>query len=417
MGQQGYPPYGGGPGYGPQGYGQQGQGYGQQGYGQQGYDPQYAQGHGGYPPQQGGYGPPPKKDRRVLLGVVGGIVAALVLVPLVVYFGFFHYTKVATQHVPPGTTLAVKLDLVEVASYGPFKRNIIPLADEPAAGAAAAGASNKRSAKLGDEAGFSPSRDIRELVVCFVGDPDHYALIVGGRFPAGKLVPALAKVAASENNTEWAQSGDIMKSKNGSYVVGQASDGTAIFASDETTLRAALPVSSTHTTLGLPEEGAVTFAGSNDTWKRVSSSSYATMLGSLQDLRGLGAFNGTMTLGNNPKMVTQVSVSGNPEDAKATLYRVFTDLRRISELRRRLTNASTDYAGEEAALGGSAIETKGTNVLKVTTPLSYEGVDRGAQNLASHVRTVRQTLGRPVQPPGMILPGGIPLTIPIPGLQ
>ena len=389
--------------------------HGQQGF--PGQAPPYA--GGGYP--QGGHPPhgqARRRDPKLIVAVLAGAVSVAGLVAIAVYFGFFHYTKVASRHVPVGATLAIKIDLVEVAAYGPFRRNLVPLLDEvgpPAGGAAAPSA--KRSERIADEAGFSPSRDIRELVVCFVGDPDHYAVIVGGRFPAGKLVPALAKVAASESSTEWAQAGDIMKSKNGTYVVGQASDGTAIFASDETTLRGALPVSSTHTTLGLPEEGAVTFAGSNDTWKRVSSSSYATMLGSLQDLRGLGAFNGTMTLGNTPRMVTQVSVSGNPEDAKATLYRVFTDLRRISELRRRLTSASTDYAGEEQALGGSAIETKGTNVLKVTTPLSYEGVDRGAQNLASHVRTVRANLGRPIQPPGMILPGGIPLTIPIPGLQ
>lgn len=403
MGQHGYPyppqgqPYGGQQGYGPQGYGQQGYEYGQQGY-----------------PQQYG-APPPRRNRKILLGVLGGVLFALVAIPLIVYFGFFHYTKVASQHVPAGTTLAIKVDLVDVATYGPVKRNLIPLLDENPSGTAAAAV--KRSEKIGDAAGFSPSRDIRELVVCFVGDPEHYALVVGGRFPAGKLVPALAKVAAAEGSTEWAQAGDILKAKSGNYVVGQASDGTAVFASDEATLRAALPASSENTRLGLPEEGAVTYAGSAELWKKISTSSYASMLGTLQDLKGIGAFNGTMTLGNNPKMVTQVSVSGNPEDSKATLYRVFTDLRRISELRRRLTNSSTDWAGEEQALGGSVIETKGASVLKVTTPLTYEGVDRGAQNLAQTIRTARRALGQPVQPPGMILPGGVQLPILIPGLQ
>jgi hypothetical protein len=408
MGQQGYPyppqgggPYGGAPQPGPYG--------GQPAYGPQGYE----YGQQGYPQPYGA--PPPKRNRKVLFGVLGGVVFAVVTLPLVIYFGFFHYTKVASQHVPAGTTLAIKIDLVEVATYGPVKRNLLPLLDENPSGTA--GAAVKRSEKIGDAAGFSPSRDIRELVVCFVGDPDHYALIVGGRFPEGKLVPALAKVAAGENSTEWAQAGDILKSKNGSYVVGQASDGTAIFASDETTLRAALPTSSEHTRLGLPEEGAVTYAGSADVWQKISTSSYASMLGTLQDLKGVGAFNGTMTLGNNPKMVTQVSVSGNPEDSKATLYRVFTDLRRISELRRRLTSSAVDFAGEEQALGGSVIETKGTNVLKVSTPLTYEGVDRGAQNLAQTIRTARQALGKPVQPPGMMLPGGLQLPITIPGLQ
>jgi hypothetical protein len=410
MGQHGYPypPQGGAP-YGGAGAPQQGYG-GQPGYGPQGYE----YGQQGYP--QGYGGPPPKKkDRKVLFGVLGGCSFAAIALPLIIYFGFFHYTKVATQHVPAGTTLAIKIDLVDVATYGPVKRNLLPLLDENPAGTTAAAV--KRSEKIGDAAGFSPSRDIRELVVCFVGDPDHYALIVGGRFPAGKLVPALAKVAAAENSTEWAQSGDILKSKNGSYVVGQAGDGTAVFASDEPTLRAALPTSTESTRLGLPEEGAVTYAGSADVWKKISSSSYASMLGTLQDLKGVGAFNGTMTLGNSPKMVTQVSVSGNPEDSKATLYRVFTDLRRISELRRRLTSSSTDFAGEEQALGGSVIETKGTNVLKVSTPLTYEGVDRGAQNLAQTIRTARQALGKPIQPPGMILPGGLQLPITIPGLQ
>ena len=387
--------------------------HGQQGF--PGQAPPYAGGgypQGGHPP----YGQARRRDPKLIVAVLAGAVSVAGLVAIAVYFGFFHYTKVASRHVPVGATLAIKIDLVEVAAYGPFRRNLVPLLDEvgpPAGGAAAPSA--KRSERIADEAGFSPSRDIRELVVCFVGDPDHYAVIVGGRFPAGKLVPALAKVAAAESSTEWAQAGDYLKAKNGPYLVGQASDGTAIFASDEPTLRAALPATEEHTRLGLPQEGAVTYAGSADTWKRISASPYASMLGSLQSLGGLGAFNGTLTIGNNPKMVTQVSVAGNPEDAKATLYRVFTDLRRISELRRRLTGAGTDYAGEEQALGGSVIETKGPSLLRVTTPLTYEGVDRGAQNLAQHIRAARQNLGRPAQPPGMILPGGIQLPIPLPG--
>jgi hypothetical protein len=88
---QGYPPQG--PGYAPQypqypqqsGYGQQGYGYPQQGYGYPqpgyGYDPQQPQGYGypgqGYPP------PPPNSGGSGKWWLIGGVVAVLAVIGLV----------------------------------------------------------------------------------------------------------------------------------------------------------------------------------------------------------------------------------------------------------------------------------------------------------------------------------------------
>ncbi|WP_139980112.1 DUF4878 domain-containing protein [Nocardioides litoris] len=115
-GQQGSP-YG-GPGYGQQGYGQQGygqQGYGQQGspyggpgYGQQGYG-QQGYGQQGYG-QQGphGYGQqPPKKKTGLIIGIVGGVLALVIIgVVLAVTLGGGG-DKSASEDDPRDTVLAL----------------------------------------------------------------------------------------------------------------------------------------------------------------------------------------------------------------------------------------------------------------------------------------------------------------------
>ncbi|WP_460603799.1 Rv0361 family membrane protein [Jatrophihabitans fulvus] len=94
-GQGGYgqqPGYGGQPGYGNDPYNQQ-PGYGQGGYGQPGYgQPGYGQGGYGQPGYggPGGYGPPPKQGpNKALLGVVGAVVVAGLVVLVLFLTGVF----------------------------------------------------------------------------------------------------------------------------------------------------------------------------------------------------------------------------------------------------------------------------------------------------------------------------------------
>jgi len=419
---QGYPQQGYPPGYPPQGYPQPGYpqqpGYPPQGYPQQGYPQGYPQ-QPGYPSYQqqhpGGFPPAPPSGggKRVAL-IVAGSLGGVLLVVLAVYFGFFYYKPVAAHHIPPGTTVVVRVDLVDVATFGPVRKHLLPLADEVTPGAAVAGGKT-RTERVGDAVGFSPGRDLREAVVCFLGADDRVVLLIGGNIPKGKLVPGLKRVADEEKSTSWTLSGDILKAPG--IVVGQADDGTAVVASDEGALRAALPEGQEHTRLGLATDRAASMAVAGDVWKRLGSSAYGSMLESLQNLRSLEASSGSMTLGNAPKLETRVRVAAgsNPEDAKAALYRVFTDLRRVSELRRKISGASVDLAGEEQALAQSVIETKG-DVLRVVTPWPYDGLDRGARELAQKVRQFRANLDRPAQPAGnIVLPGGVPLPIQIPG--
>ncbi|MCS6900585.1 MAG: hypothetical protein RMJ98_13260, partial [Myxococcales bacterium] len=114
----------------------------------------------------------------------------------------------------------------------------------------------------------------------------------------------------------------------------------------------------------------------------------------------------------------QVASGTNPEDGKAALYRIFTDLRRLSELRRQLDGSVVDFAGEEQALAQTGVETREGGKLRATTPWPYEGLDRGAKELAQKLRRVRAGLGAPpAQPPGnLTLPGGVPLLLPLPGV-
>lgn len=389
------------------------QGY-QQPHGPHGYPQQHPQASPPGYPAAGPQAPRPASPRRALLIALasGGV---LLVAVVAVYFAVFHYTPVALQHVPPGTTMAVRIDLVDVATYAPVRRHLLPLVDEPVEGTTpVAGA---RSDRLADAVGFSPSRDLREVVVCFLGSEDSFVVLVGGNIPKGKLVPGILKVAAAEGSSSFVDGGGIVKAKYGGVFIGQAEDGTAVVATDEASLRAALAVTAEAAALGISSERSVAWAARAQLWADIEKSSYATMLDSLKGLRALDAVNGYVLLGNAPRVESQVRVAPghSPEDAKATLYRVFTDLRRVSELRRKLTGSAQDLAGEEQALAQSGIETKGPDVLRVSTPWPYDGLDRGAQNLAQKIRRARAGLSKPPEPPSNIrLPGGI--TLPIPGL-
>jgi hypothetical protein len=345
--------------------------------------------------------------------VLGGLLVTAVLV----YFTVFHYTPVAARHIPPGTTVAIRVDLVEVATFGPVRRHLIPLADEVTPGSVVPSGKKTRTERVGEAVGFSPNRDLREVIVCFVGAPERVVLLVGGNIPRGKLVPGLKAVADQEKSTAWLLAGDLLKASG--VVVGQAEDGTAVVASDEALLRAALPEGQEDARLGLGSDRSVNFAIAGDVWQQLSGSSYGSVLESLRNLRSLGAVSGWVTLGATPRIESRVRVApgANPEDGKAALYRIFTDLRRLSELRRKLDGSSVDFAGEEQALAQTGVETREGGVLRATTPWPYDGLDRGARELAQKLRRVRAGLGGAAgQPPGnLTVPGGIPLPLPIPG--
>ncbi len=349
--------------------------------------------------------------------LVAGALGGLLVTVAVVYFTVFHYTPVAARHIPPGTTVAIRVDLVEVATFGPVRRHLVPLADEVTPGSVVPAGKKTRTERVGDAVGFNPNRDLREVIVCFVGAPERVVLLVGGNIPKGKLVPGLKAVADQEKSTAWLLAGDLLKASG--VVVGQAEDGTAIVASDEAILRAALPEGQEHERLGLGSDRSVNFATAGDVWQQLSGSSYGSMLESLRNLKSLGAASGWVTLGAAPRIEGRVRVApgANPEDGKAALYRIFTDLRRLSELRRKLDGSAADFAGEEQALAQTGVETREGGLLRVTMPWPYEGLDRGARELAQKLRRVRAGLGGSAgQPPGnLTIPGGVPLPLPIPG--
>ncbi|MDW8251079.1 MAG: hypothetical protein RMJ98_17435, partial [Myxococcales bacterium] len=233
----------------------------------------------------------------MILLVTGGL-GGLLAIALLVYFTVFHYTPVAARHIPPGTTVAIRVDLLEVATFGPVRRHLIPLANEVTPGSASPG-KKTRTERVGEAVGFNPHRDLREVIVCFAGAPDRVVLLVGGNIPKGKLVLGLKEVADQEKSTAWVLAGDVLKASG--VVVGQAEDGTAIIASDEALLRAALPEGKEQAKLGLGSDRAVNFAIAGEVWQQLAGSSYGSMLESLRNLGLLGGVSGWMTLGTAPR--------------------------------------------------------------------------------------------------------------------
>ncbi len=335
------------------------------------------------------------------------------LLVVAVYFGFFHYSPIAYLHVPAGTTLAVRVDLVDVATYGPVRRQLLPLLTE-----ASDPQARGRTERIQKETGIGKS-DLREVIVCFLGSEDRIVLLVGGRIPKGKLVPGLLRAAQQEGSTVFVERGGVLESKFGGLFVGQADDGVAILSTDRAALSAALaggdPLGA-----AIPKGKAVAFASTGRLWADVAQSSFAKMLESLRTVRNLDAMTGFATLSTQPVLDMQLRVVGDAESAKATLSRVLTDLRRGSELRRQILGLSLDRAGEEGALAQTVIETKGPDLLRVYVRWPYDGVERGAQTLAQKLRELERSATKAPEPKGtMQLPGvgGIQLPIPLPFVQ
>jgi hypothetical protein len=290
---------------------------------------------------------------------------ALVAVGLVAAYLFvFHYEAVARRHVPGNANLVVRVQAADVVMFGPVREHLWSIAVQRATRSG-----KSRGARIREATGVNLATDLREAIVAST-DATSWVLIAGGRIARGRFVDGLAQVAQEEG---WPlrRQGELLVGPG--VAIGQAEDGTIVVGTDTTIVNAALPAAEDARRLGLPEEGAATFAVTRQAWEGVAgiaTIAHASVLGHV------ARASGRLTLGPTPELSLTIEPAAGV--AAADLARELND---VAADVRLVTLILPDLAGEKQALGGVQIAPSGGQV-KVFAPWPYEGLDRGCRRLA-----------------------------------
>ncbi|MEO7092815.1 MAG: DUF4339 domain-containing protein, partial [Polyangiales bacterium] len=153
------------------------------------------------------------------LTVIGALLGALGLLAIgaaAIYFVYFHYTPVATRHLPKKCMVAARVDFIDWAFFKPFTEKIIPAIEEatkpkpPIVATGPEGPSLKE--RMLAAAGINLDRDVRELAVCVYqdtspavagapADPLHgfrAVIALGGRIKRG-AIPGIYEAIRTES--------------------------------------------------------------------------------------------------------------------------------------------------------------------------------------------------------------------------
>ena len=303
------------------------------------------------------------------------------------YWHYFRYEPVAARHVPVGSSLAVRVDFQEIALFAPVRRHIWPVFFEQRA-ANSADSETTLANRIEKATGLKLGRDIREIIFVNHGrtDSGKWLVILGGKIPRG-MVGALAELAEKEKASwELTPSKDALVFRSLGFALGQASDRTLIFASDLATLSLALPSQDGARAMGLPETGALGFAISASAWNEWGSGVAATFVPGVRSLAQLQGCNGRFLLGSEPQLEMQCRLAQgvDAEKIRSSLLGITTTVQGLS-----LLVGGSDTMGERRALADLKIENLGDGRLRMVAPWPMDGLDRGAEMLATKLRGIR----------------------------
>lgn len=151
---------------------------------------------------------------------------------IVVYKKYVAYEPSVSKHVPAGADFVVRFDLTHVMLYEPFRRAVFPLVERGAPPA------KPRKDRLAEQ-GLVIGADVRELLVAIGPAATDWVIGVGGRLPKSGAAKAIAVVLREEGRSVE-ERGDGYTLPPSTLCFTQASDGTLLFASNETRLAAAI---------------------------------------------------------------------------------------------------------------------------------------------------------------------------------
>lgn len=363
---------------------------------------------------------PARRRAPTVLGFLFALLLLLGVGGVGAYWFLLRYEPTAHRHVPTGSTLAMRVDFQDIALFGPVRRHLWPLAFEQGERGVDPSAEASFASRVEAATGLNLERDIRELVLVNAGatDSGKWLVILGGKIPGG-VVKALANDLGDDGEPGWASydaSQDILVVRPFGVAVGQAEDRTLIIASDRATLALALPDQDGARAIGLPDQGALSFAVSASAWSEWSSGLTATLIPPLRTLSKLHGCNGRFTLGDKPELEMQCRLASavDPGDVRDSLLSLVSALRGMSAL-----VGGADQLGERRALADLRIEALEDGRVRLIAPWPLEGLERGAETLARKIRGLRMLTSEPPAPTRMRLPSlpELPsLPVPLPGL-
>lgn len=301
------------------------------------------------PPERPGAG----KTRSLAWFVVGALLVASMIGPLVFYFLVWRYQATALHHVPAGTTMAARFDGRELYLYEPFRKNVLSVFED-------AEGTKSRAARLEKKTGINLMTDVREVVFATV-DGKSWVALVGGRFHTPRLhrsdfVEGLASFLGEEGVESFTLEGAVLKGPGGMRIA-QAEDSTLVIASDDAMLAATLEPSKHYLELGLASSGALSLV--------VDGPALATVGRSLPPLNGAEPISKTARVTGfldfrrkGPELVLDVvPKSGTTPEALAS------ELETALGAMRLVAFMLPDVGGSKEALGSAQVKPRTASVL------------------------------------------------------
>ena len=321
------------------------------------------------------------KVNGLLLGVtlLGGLLCAGAFA----YFYFVHYSRSASNHVPPGATMVARFDAERVLLYGPVRKHLLPLLDlggtpDP----------KGRRERIREATGIDVARDIREVVVANGQGSTDLVMIVGGKFSSVNVVRKIAEMFKEEGHpTQLAEDSQILSFGAGKFGLhlAQADDGVLIIGLSEAVVRASLPANDVAESMGLPRSGAGGFALSGSLFDG-SSGPARGMLARLTQLSDVKRVVGSVRFEENAILQASLELRDgvSAADLKSRLETLMAPLRLAAGFL-----PGDDVAGERSMLTRAELTAEESQVVKITTFLEASEIDRGARSLADMVRLAR----------------------------
>jgi hypothetical protein len=312
--------------------------------------------------------------------------AVLVLVALVAYRELLYYERRASQHVPAGAELVLRVDLEQVVLFEPVRRHLLPLVDRASIGAGAPSSSASRLMRL-RQAGLNLGFDLREVVFAQLEHGGGWLLVLGGIFGDEPLLSRIEGALREEPGARLRSERGMIIFEASGAVLGQASDGVLLLASDAAVLERALPPGPGDEALGVSPTGPAAFGASGHWLRALGAPNTVAAAASLSLLRA----SARLELGDPLRLTAEVE-HREPVESVA--------VRRELEAWLGTPQDGADFApqadwGGERALAARAVLTQSTPTrVSVQTTWQRDELDRAARSLAAWLEPRLAAAGR-----------------------